>query len=141
MYKLEDNIKVEITVRNPKNIVFEIPRFLSKHLDGKKKDKVIFMLPGDWIGFKNGFVQELIKSGLDVYFALAYSTTGNEKVTDSEGNNVRPFIHHFPGGIIYKYVKKAFTVVAENGKEYQVELNLYSSEPIMITEKAKICRI
>jgi hypothetical protein len=137
MKNLLDNVKVEITVRNPKNIDFEIPGFLNQYLDGRKKDKIIFMVPIDWVGFKNGFSKKLTKSGLDVYLALAYSTTGDERVVDKEGNEVKPFIHHFSGGVLYKYVKKNLTIYVKDGtiiRVYDISLNLMKTNPVVFNQ-------
>lgn len=130
---IKDNVKVEITVRNPKNIEFNYPKFLSQYLDGKKNEKTIFMVPGDWVGFKNGFVKELIHSGLDVYLALAFSTTEEFVVTDFNGNTLKPFVHHFLGGIIYKYVKKNF-IVETKDQTFKFSLDIAKEHPIVIEE-------
>jgi hypothetical protein len=123
-----DNLKIEITVRNPQNISFPLPEFLTKHLDGEKPGKKIFMVPLRWEGFKNGFVRQLTKSGLDVYISVAFSTTGTEKVFDNLGNEVKPFIHKFPGGLIRKYVKKDMIIQFDEGIKVHVKLQLTSLE-------------
>jgi hypothetical protein len=119
-----DNLKIEITIRNPQNINFPLPEFLTKYLDGEKPGKKIFMVPLRWEGFKNGFVRQLTKSGLDVYISVAFSTTGTEKVFDSLGNEVKPFIHKFPGGLIRKYVKKDMVIQFDEGIKARVRLQL-----------------
>lgn len=136
MKSILENVRVEITVRNPKNTQFDFPEFLTKHLDDTKQGKKIFMVPLKWEGFKNGFMRQLLKSGLDVYVALAYSTTGEERVLEvsKEGvvleTEIRPFIHKFSGGLIKKYVKKQFVVSFSKDAEFLVRLNLKASLPV-----------
>lgn len=135
MLTVEDNVKIEITVRTSQDSDWKIPDFFKKFLDGKKKDKFIFMVPQNWEGFENGYVKQLIKSDFDVYLALAYSTTGNEKVEDKDGNEIRPFVHHFLGGVIYKYVKKEL-VISINAEgivnAYTITLNINENNPVNI---------
>ena len=121
-----NKVMIEITVRNPNNIKYDIPECLTPFLDGEKNGKRIYLVHPNFIGFQSGEMLRLKNSGMDVYIAVSYITEGNEKVTNVRGEEVRPFIHTHKGKESRRFVKTV--MIVDDGRS-KAKLSLKINRP------------
>lgn len=109
-----DNILVEIIVRkNDKDILDKIPKNLLSYLVYESNDKIVYNVPTDWIGFKDGTINNFLKEfGEYVYVAIAYfSSSENEIITDFDGVLLNQYCSTINGKKVNKCVKKKIQIV------------------------------
>jgi len=135
-----DNFCVEIIIRLPREIVQEKPlKDLSEFLVFETDNKVVFNVPVDWIGFKDGTIISMLKEfGESMYVALAYfSMYNNEDVTDFDGNLLEGYETNKDGKKINKFVKKRLQIfkIIDNTKDmFSVKryiLDLKFTDPVL----------
>jgi len=145
MYNVLENLRVEGTIyrRDGATIQQQYYDAVKEYIIVEAEEKVIFQVPLDWDGFKNETASSMARSGMDVYFALAYLTSGDELVVDFEGRPIEAFNSMLDGVRIKKFVKRTLCVVRKiNEKNTMFETEAFSlkvqyTEPLIRLMKLK----
>lgn len=119
---LESDIRVEIVIHKTtenEEVLEGYNEFLKDLIINDSDAKMMLSVPLEWVGFRNGMANELMRVfGRDIFFALAYFAHGeNKTVYDFEGNRLDGFSAtqgNIPGK---KYVKKRLMVLERINQE------------------------
>jgi len=105
---------VELVVRKngSHDILSRFSNVVGEYKSVELDDKVVFNVPVDWSGFKDGTMVSLLKEfGEKLYVALAYFSPDDEIVTDAEGNILDGYYVVMNERKVLKYVKKKLRVI------------------------------
>lgn len=92
----------------PKQFLDAVKNYIIQDL----AEKILFQVPLDWEGFKNGTAAAMGKSETDVYFAVTYITSSDDEVViDFEGKPIEPFKAVKDGVPVLKYVKRTMCII------------------------------
>ena len=134
------NLLVEVVIRkNDKDIIKKIPENMNSYLVFESGDKLVYNVPIDWSGFKDGTIMDMLKKfGESMYLALAYFSIGdNEFITDFEGKLLDQYDSVFEGRKASKYVKKRMQILKildDSNDVFEVKryiLDLKFTNPVM----------
>ncbi len=136
-----ENILLEIVIRktNDKDFASKIPESLQSYMVFETAEKIVFDVPNNWSGFRDGTIIALLREfGEAMYAALAYFSQDNDEfVTDFEGKFFDMFDVVIGGKRFKKFVKKRIQIVKIFDKEkdqFEVKrylLDLKSTNPII----------
>lgn len=129
MSNVLDNLRVEGTIYRRDGAVIPQKYYdaVKEHIIVEAEEKVIFQVPLDWEGFKNETASAMGRSEMDVYFALAYLTSGDEMVVDFEGKPIEAFNSMLDGVRVRKFVKRTLCVIHKiNEKNAMFEAEAFS---------------
>lgn len=141
MHKCEccNEMFVEIIIRDHNEDEVGCEQF-EQYLEYETEGMKSYLVPSDWIGFKDGTAVSLLKKfGESIYFSLAYLTIyDDEIISDFNGNKLSSFEVLRNGKYMKKYVKRKLQIinVLDKDKE-QFTLKRYcidimSSNPLVI---------
>lgn len=110
---MEKNLAVEISLRMKESRV--VPKCfdgMEENIRYRSDDKILYHVPTTWNGFKDGRAWDMVKSGADVYFSLAYFVQEpNVYVSDFDGREVEHFDVMHEGISAKKYVKRKLCIL------------------------------
>lgn len=108
-----ENLCVEIVIRsNRKETQEKLPKDAFNYMNFEADDKIVFSMPSDWSGFKDGSIITMMREFKDMYIALAYfSLDEGEFVTDFENKMIDPYASVWNGKKASKFVKKRLQIL------------------------------
>jgi len=136
-----ETMLVEIIVRrNMREISNKLPETIVQFMVFETPEKVVFNVPGNWVGFRDGSIVNMLKEfGESTYAALAYFCQNDEELlTDFEGIALDEYDVTLGGKRYKKYVKKRIQIQKFLDKEkdqFTVKrflLDLRSTNPIIL---------
>jgi len=137
-----DNFVIVLTIHGTNNII-SIPNDISSRLEYYKsfesKDKIVFDVPREWSGLRDGTLIKLFKQfNEDIYVSLGYiSFDDSEIITDLEGKPVDKYEIISDSKRAWKYIKKRLKVIKVLDKESEIfsvkaySLNIKFIDPIV----------
>lgn len=114
---------VEIVIRSSRKDAQErLSKEILDYMVFESDEKIVFNVPADWIGFKDGTIIDMLKEfGENMYAALAYfSMDEGEFVTDYEGRLIDLYEAVFEGKKAGKFIKKKIQILKTLDKDRDI---------------------